>query len=514
MRILVTGGTGVVGTSTVSALVRNGHQVRLLSRHAGDDSRQWPAGVEPWPGNVADAGSIEGSARGCDAVLHLVAIVDESPPEVTYERVNVQGTRNILAEAERSGVKRFVYVSSLGADRGASEYHKSKLAGEEIVRGFSRDWLIVRPGSVYGPGDEQISLLLKMVRTLPAVPLIGDGEQQFQPIWHEDLAEALRIAVEREDLVGQALDLAGTELTSQRDLLDRFRRLTAREPVTLPLPGFIANLGIRLAESVGADLPFNESQMQMLTEGNLISDPSRNALVSVLGVEPTPLARGLEQLADAQDELLPEDGVGALKRKRFWADVERSRMDPDEMLEYVRTHFGQLTPAIVEVGVEPGTPNVLDLGETLTLSLPLRGHIQVRVAEMKDRRLTLLTLEGHPLAGAVRFITSYQGEAVRFEIQVYDRASNVVDLVMMRTLGDMLQNRTWEGMVSNLVEASGGDAKGGVQKESATLDGDEARSVESWARELAMSLKREENREPRSASAPVAEERDRGVELR
>ena len=76
MRVLVTGGTGVVGTATVTALVEAGHTVRLLSRNAKKDSKQWPKGVEPWPGNVADANSLNGAAAECGVVLHLAAIVD------------------------------------------------------------------------------------------------------------------------------------------------------------------------------------------------------------------------------------------------------------------------------------------------------------------------------------------------------------------------------------------------------------------------------------------------------
>lgn len=64
-----------------------------------------------------------------DAIIHLTGIVEESPPEVTFESVNIQGTRNVLREAARAGVERFLYISSLGTDRGASQYHKSKLAG-------------------------------------------------------------------------------------------------------------------------------------------------------------------------------------------------------------------------------------------------------------------------------------------------------------------------------------------------------------------------------------------------
>ncbi|MFN2566045.1 MAG: complex I NDUFA9 subunit family protein [Gemmatimonadaceae bacterium] len=492
MKVLVTGGTGVVGASTVTALVRHGHDVRLLARHADHDARRWREGVEAWPGNVAAAESISGAAEGCDAVLHLVAVVDESPPEATFDRVNIRGTRNIVREAERAGVPKLVFVSSLGCEHGSSPYHQSKRAGEKIVRGFDGDWVIVRPGSVYGPGDEQISLLLKMVRTLPAIPLLGGGDDTFQPIWHEDLAEALARVVERDDLAREELDLAGPEVTSQKDLIARLSTITARNPVRVPLPDFLAKAGMRALGVVGIDVPFNDSQLAMLREGNVIADPRRNALTEVLGITPTTLQRGLELLADAQEELLPHEGVGPLIRKRFWADIQHSRRDPDELFDYFRTRLGEVTPGFIEVGAEPGTPNVVEEGATLTLSLPLRGHIQVRVAEASDRRITFFTLSGHPLAGAVRFLFDYHGADVRFEVQVYDRAANVVDLIAMRTVGDFLQNRAWEEVVQNVVRASGGDARGGVKSESASLGPDEARSIESWLDALVTKLKREE----------------------
>ena len=129
---------------------------------------------------------VRGAADGCEAVIHLTAIVAESPPESTFEKVNVDGTRNLVREAERAGVRRFVYVSSLGADRGESPYHRSKLRSEEVARTFDGSWIIVRPGNVYGNGDEQLSFILKMVRSLPAVPVIAGGDRPFQPIWSGD----------------------------------------------------------------------------------------------------------------------------------------------------------------------------------------------------------------------------------------------------------------------------------------------------------------------------------------
>jgi uncharacterized protein YbjT (DUF2867 family) len=495
MKVLVTGGTGVVGFGTVTALVRHGHEVRLLSRHAESDARRWPHGVESWPGDVADAKSISGATDGCDAVLHLAAVVDESSPGATFERVNVRGTRNIVREAERAAVPKLVFVSSLGCERGSSGYHQSKRAGEKIVRGFDGDWVIVRPGNVYGPGDDQMSLLLKMVRSLPAIPVIGGGDDAFQPIWHEDLAEALVRVVERDDLAREELEIAGPEVTSQSDLVERLSRITARTPIRVPLPDFLVKAGIRALGVVGMDVPFTESQLAMLRERNIITDPRRNGLTEVLGIQPTPLDRGLELLADAQEEQLPDEGVGRLTRKRFWTDIERSRLDPDELFEYFRTHLDELTPGFVEVAAEPGAPSVIEEGATLTLSLPLRGHIQVRVAEASDRRITLLTLAGHPLAGAVRLLFDYSGPAVRFEIQVFDRPANVVDFILMRTVGDFVQNRTWESVVERVARAAGGEMRDGVKSESGSLNDDDARSVESWLEAIVTRMKREEVRE-------------------
>lgn len=491
MRVLVTGGTGVVGSSAVTALLQHGHAVNLLSRHAERDAGAWAHGVTPIEGDISDPTALAAACAGCDAVVHLVGIVDETPPSATFQRINVEGTENVVREAEPAGVRRLVYVSSLGCDDGKSPYHRSKLAGEEAVRRFSREWVILRPGAVYGPGDEHISVLLKMVRALPAIPLVGDGSQPFQPVWHEDVAEVIALAVERDDVVSGVYEIAGEETTSQRDLLSRFERLTSRSPVVVSVPEFLAQAGLKVAEAVGVDVGINDSQMQMLVEGNTLPPGANNALIRVFGITPTPLDEGLRHLADALPEQLPAGGIGPLKRKRFWADIQGSRYDADHLLRYVRGHFSELAPSVMAPHAEPGTTGEIEEGETLTLDLPLRGHAQVRVAEVDDQRITMLTLEGHPLAGAVRFQTEPVGDRVRFEVQAYDRAANVVDMLMMRALGDRLQDDAWQRLVGNVVQASGGRADE-VQHSSETLSPSESDLVQRWAEELVHLRKQDE----------------------
>src|SRR5437868_10939067 len=172
MKVLVTGGTGVVGQAAVTELLKQGHAIRLLSRTAEERAKELPAGVEPWPASLCDQNELRGCAEGCDLVVHAAGIMEESPPAVTYETVNVEGTRLIVREAERCKVGRFIYVSSLGAEAGTSPYHRSKRRAEEIVRGFPGGWIILRPGNVYGPDDDVISLLFTMVRCFPGLPVI------------------------------------------------------------------------------------------------------------------------------------------------------------------------------------------------------------------------------------------------------------------------------------------------------------------------------------------------------
>ncbi len=494
MRVLVTGGSGVVGTGVVTELLRQGHSVVLLARHAAADARQWPSGVTPHQGDVANPASLSGAADGCDAVLHVVGIVEERPPDATFQRVNVDGTAHVLEEARRAGVTRFVSVSSLGAPHGASGYHRSKFEAEKLVRRFGGNWTICRPGNVYGPGDEQISLLLRIVRgASPIIPKVGDGMQPFQPIWWEDIAKALVAVVERTDLAGRELDIAGAERTSQTDLLERFSQITGRSIHSVPVPEFLATLGAKAVSLVGWDIPFNEDQLQMLREGNIIEDGQPNALTDVLGITPTPLDEGLRHLADLQPEQLPGSGVGSLKRKRFWADIVGSRHSPEQLFKRFLTQFNDVTPVFVEVGAESASEEEIRDGATLTLALPMRGHVQVRVAGLEERRVTLLTLEGHPLAGAVRFLSEPRGDAVRFQVEVYDRAANALDLIAMRTIGDRLQAHTWGKVVENMVERSGGTAPGGVQHDSESLDDEEAARIDAWLQEVVVELKRAEN---------------------
>jgi NADH dehydrogenase len=492
MKVLVIGGTSGATSAVVTALIARGHSVRLLSRRATLEGKAWASGVEPFQADVCDAVSITKCSEGCEAVLHLGGDRDE------VEDIAGESLRALMEDAARAGVRRFVYASS--HEEALDEAPAPSTAeAEAVVKTFPGEWLICRAFDVYGPSEGKLALLLKMVRTLPAVPVRLGGKRVSRPLWIEDFAQALTVAVEREAIAGQVIDLAGPEPVTEEALIEHLSRITDRSPAKLPIPEFIASLGERLGE-----LLFGGSSSAASTDASGASGASTggaaegaasppgepvNALVNVLGIEPTPLATGLRKLADALPELLPSQGVGALKHKRFWTHIHGSALPAGDLFRRFCEQFGEILP--IKVGVEPGTPLSLARGATLTLAMPIRGHIQVRVDEITDSSLTIVTLEGHPLAGAVRFAIEDGGGFVRAEVEVCDRAATRVDHLLMRAFGDVIQNANWKEVLKRIAALSGGAMRGGIRYEVEELGEEDAKRLEDHLQELVIKRKRE-----------------------
>jgi uncharacterized protein YbjT (DUF2867 family) len=501
MNVLVVGGTGVVAEGVVLALLKSGHQVTLLSRHAEEEKVAWPGSVRFRNADVTDPASLRGSAGGMDAVVHLAGIIREQPPELTFEKVNVIGVRNIVQEANVAGVHRFIHVSSLGAERGVSPYHASKRRGEAEVQACHCDWVILRPGGVYGPGDETISTVLKMVRTWPVVPVVGQGDQVFQPIWFEDLGAAICRCITDSGLGGKSLNLAGTEQVTVNDLINRLRKLTCRNAPTIGFPTRVTRLAVRSAEWLSTKLrgmikgfhaepPLSDSTLTMLLEGNLIEADSRNSLPELLRRPPTCLDEGLRRLVDEMPELEPDEGVGRLTHKRFWSDFPQEAVGSAEtLMELCQQNIAEIMP--IDFCAEPGASQSVAPGCTFTAQLPIRGHIQIRIEECSPRSVIFMTVQGHPLAGMVHFSVEDRDRETRFQIEVHCRAGSVLDWVAEKTFAWYLQNQTWRGVLRRLAKAAGVE-RTKIHSRSRTVSHREAVKIDSEARRVVQRRKRRE----------------------
>ncbi len=253
MKVLVTGATGFVGREVLRQLHAAGHQTRILVRDtktAADRVPQPNSVVEFHRGDVTDVRSLADSARGCDAVMHLVGIISEFG-RVTYERLHVEATRNLVEAARAQGVTRFIHMSALGTRPGAvSRYHQTKWAAEEIVRQSGLAFTIFRPSLIYGPEDHFVNQFEQMSRWLPFLPVLGSGSSRMQPVAVEIVARCLVQALTRPETAGQTCELCGPERLTFVQILDAILQACDRHRVKLRIPLSLARLQAAVLEMV------------------------------------------------------------------------------------------------------------------------------------------------------------------------------------------------------------------------------------------------------------------------
>lgn len=270
MRVFLTGASGFVGAYVLQELLRRGYAARCLARTPGD----LPA--ETATGDVTRPASLRGLMQDCDAVIHLVGIIEERPRHgVTFEAMHVEATRHVIAEAERAGIPRFVHMSANGADeRGASRYQTTKWQAEELVRHSAvPHWTILRPSLIFGdPGPDCMEFCTRLAGTLikrfPILPVFGRGDYAMQPIAVETVAAACVQALELDAAGGNTFCLGGKTRYSYIEILDLITRgLGQRPKLKAPIPIPIARAGLG---TVGrwVQLPITHDQFEMLIRGN------------------------------------------------------------------------------------------------------------------------------------------------------------------------------------------------------------------------------------------------------
>lgn len=271
MKVFVTGGTGFVGSEVLRQLVAAGHDVRALVRPGSEQKLAVRDGVETWPGDATEPATLAGALAGCDAVIHLVGIIREFPGRgITFERLHVGGTGNVLAAAREQGVRRWLHMSANGTGpAGTTAYHRSKWAAEQRVRDSGLDWTVFRPSLIFGKGGEFVTMLGDLIRKLPLVPVLGDGQYRLQPVAVAQVAESFVRALTMPETVGQTYHLGGGASYSYDEILDLTGRAIGREHVAKAhQPLFMVKPMIRVLEHAD-HFPITSDQLEMLVAGNV-----------------------------------------------------------------------------------------------------------------------------------------------------------------------------------------------------------------------------------------------------
>ncbi|MGN6176950.1 MAG: NAD-dependent epimerase/dehydratase family protein [Streptosporangiaceae bacterium] len=291
MAVLVTGGTGFLGSPLVCRLLSDGARVRVLARSPAAAKPLADQGARIVAGDITDRAAVRAAVEGADLVYHLAGrLLEPGVPASEYQRTHVEGTRLLLACCQNgSAPKRFVHCSTTGVlgvtgDRPADEnapirptnvYEATKAEAEQAVRetwraGFPA--VIARPGLVYGPGDRHLLPLFRAVLRQLFRP-VGRRKVWLHPIYIDDMIEALVRCGQRDGAVGECFHLAGREPAALADIADAIARAagTRLPPGYIPVPAAraVAALGDRLPSRLRRSAPLTRSRLDFLTRSRV-----------------------------------------------------------------------------------------------------------------------------------------------------------------------------------------------------------------------------------------------------
>ena len=324
MRLLVTGGTGFIGSHLAEEGRRRGAEVVVLGltdrpEEQANIEALRRQGVEIVSGSITDPALCGRAMRGVTHVFHLaVAMREGGKRDEFFERVNLDGTRHLLEAATAGGVARFVYCSTIGiyghrapgVTREDSPlapgnvYERSKVAAEALVREVGAatglPFTILRPADVYGPRDQR---LLKLFRGVSRgrFPLFGSGSGRRHMVYVDDVVSAFFRACEREEALGEALIVAGPRSCTLRELIALVQEASGsrRYGIRLPLAPMLATAAVveDACQALGLDPPIYRRRMDFFwSDSEFDTSRARRVLDWAPAVD---LPEGIRRTAEA-----------------------------------------------------------------------------------------------------------------------------------------------------------------------------------------------------------------------
>jgi uncharacterized protein YbjT (DUF2867 family) len=287
--ILVTGAAGMVGIHTCRELCKNGWQIRALIRDPAKAAMalgQLP--VEFRVGDVRDATTLRSALSGCGAVVHLAAIAIEKKGD-TYRESNTAATERLISAARAENVDRIIFMSQNGAEsRSPYPFLRSKGVAQDSVKTSGLRWTILRPSVIFGPEDQFVNVLGRLIKLTPKVfPLPGGGSARFQPIAADDVARVVRLSLEKKATVNQSYDLGGAIPLTLRQMTERILTAMGTQRKIIAIPVTALKPVVAMAQRLIPNPPVTASLLDLLSLDNTVPN---NALTDYFSVVPIPFA--------------------------------------------------------------------------------------------------------------------------------------------------------------------------------------------------------------------------------
>ncbi|HEU4457877.1 MAG TPA: complex I NDUFA9 subunit family protein [Methylibium sp.] len=314
-KILILGGTGFVGGALVEKLTETFaiHGVRLVvpSRrpHRAKHLLTLPT-VQLVQADVHDEARLALLLRDCDAVINLVAILHGTPAE--FERTHVTLAKKLAAACLGAGVRRVLHVSAIGAAAHApSNYLRSKSAGEAALRSAGLDLSVLRPSVIFGAGDRFLNLFAKLQAVFPVMPLAG-ADARFQPVWVEDVAQALVTCLASPLSSVRTYECCGPKVYTLAELVRLAGRWSGHERPIVRLSDGLARAQASVMRLLPGEPLMSADNLESMKQPSVASGALPG--LAALGIEPT----ALEAVAPAY--LAPASGRA---RMEAWRSAAR-----------------------------------------------------------------------------------------------------------------------------------------------------------------------------------------------
>ncbi|MDB4894919.1 MAG: putative NADH-ubiquinone oxidoreductase [Firmicutes bacterium] len=295
--VLVAGGSGFIGSHIVRRLAEKGHQVVVMSRHPERAKGRVPAGVTFRTGDVSDPASLRSAMAGIDVVVAAVQFpnhpVEKPTKGYTYVKVDGEGTTSLVAAASAAGVKRFIYIGGAGTRPGqTAPWFQGKLMAEQAVRESGIPYTIFRPSWVYGPDDRTLNKFAAFARLLPFIPVIGNGRTRVQPVFVDDVAEAVAASIAMEKAAGQVYEIGGPQELTMDEIIRTMLKAMGRQRPLVHHPAWFMKL-VTAPMTLLPTPPLSPAGVDFV----LMEEPVDNsALLRDLNIRLTPLSEGLAYL--------------------------------------------------------------------------------------------------------------------------------------------------------------------------------------------------------------------------